>query len=155
MSTYSALAGDLLADLLIGIDHIAICVRDLDEAGSAWSALLGQPIAHREDVVTQKTTAAFLPTPRGAECAALELISPMPGNVGLVKFLDRRGDGIHHIAFAVTDIRAALERLRAANVRLIDQEPRAGACGHTVAFIHPKAMGGTLIELVQHAADHG
>jgi len=78
----------------------------------------------------------------------------MPGNVGLVKFLDRRGDGIHHIAFAVTDIRAALKRLQEADVKLIDQEPRAGACGHTVAFIHPKAMGGILIELVQHAEEH-
>jgi len=150
-SPYDVTTGEILAGLVLGIDHIAICVRDLDEAGGAWSALLGQPIAAREDVVAQKTTAAFVRLPRGEDCAAVELISPMSGNVGLDKFLDRRGDAIHHIALAVTDVRAALARLAEAGVRVIDKEPRAGACGHTVAFIHPKAMGGTLVELVQHA----
>lgn len=150
-SRYALAAGDILAGLVLGIDHIAICVRNLDEAGSAWTALLGQPIAHREDVVAQKTTAAFVRLPGGSECAALELITPMSGNAGLDKFLERRGDAIHHIAFAVTDVGAALERLAAAGVRLIDQTPRAGACGHLVGFIHPKALGGTLVELVQHA----
>ena len=149
-SPYSLTTGDVLAGLVLGIDHIAICVSDIDTASNAWSALLGQPVAHREDVMAQKTTAAFVRLPRGEDCAALELISPMAGNAGLDKFLERRGDGVHHIAFAVTDVGAALERLAAAGVRLIDKVPRAGACGHRVGFIHPKAMGGTLIELVQH-----
>ena len=84
-----------------------------------------------------------------SEPAAVELICPMPGNVGLDKFLDKRGDALHHVAFAVTDIREALARLKEAGVRLIDEEPRPGAGGHLVAFLHPKAMGGTLVELVE------
>lgn len=136
-----------LGDLLIDIDHIGICVRDIDDAGADWSALLGRPMVDREDVAPQKTTAAFLRMPQSE--SAVELVCPMPGNAGLDKFLDKRGDALHHIAFAVTDIRAALSRLAAANVPLIDQQPRTGAGGHLVAFLHPKAMGGTLVELVQ------
>jgi methylmalonyl-CoA/ethylmalonyl-CoA epimerase len=73
----------------------------------------------------------------------------MAGNAGLEKFLARRGDGLHHIAFAVTDIRQALARLAADGVALVDREPRPGARGHLVAFLHPKATGGTLVELVE------
>ena len=137
---------DLLKGLVVGIDHIGVCVADIDEAGRAWSDLLGSPVVDREDVVPQKTAASFV---RMQEPAAVELVCPMPGNAGLQKFLDKRGDGMHHVAFAVTDIRAALERLKAAGVRLIDETPRPGAGGHLVAFLHPKAMGGTLVELVE------
>ncbi len=136
-----------LADLIVGIDHIGVCVRDIGAAGNAWSALLGLSVVDREDVAPQKTTAAFLRMPdRGA---AVELVCPMPGNAGLERFLDARGDALHHIAFAVSDIRAALTRLAQAKVRLIDEVPRPGAGGHLVAFLHPKAMGGTLVELVE------
>lgn len=137
----------LLADLVVGIDHVGVCVRDIDAGMSAWSELLGVPAVDREDVSAQKTAAAFL-RPQ-AEGASLELICPLPGNAGLEKFLDRRGETLHHVAFAVTDIEAALARLTAANVPLIDQVPRPGAGGHLVAFLHPKALGGTLVELVQ------
>jgi methylmalonyl-CoA epimerase len=136
-----------LSDLLIGIDHVGICVRDIDQSGRGWSVLLGRPVVDREDVSPQKTTAAFLRMPGGT--AAVELICPMPGNVGLEKFLSSRGDALHHIAFAVTDIRAALARLQSASVPLIDETPRSGAGGHLVAFLHPKATGGTLVELVE------
>jgi len=137
---------DLLKGLVVGIDHIGICVADIDEAGRAWSDLLGSPVVDREDVLPQKTAASFV---RMQEPAAVELVCPLPDNAGLRAFLDKRGDGMHHVAFAVTDIREALARLTAAGVRLIDQEPRRGAGGHEVAFLHPKAMGGTLVELVQ------
>jgi len=149
-SDYSTITGELLAGLVVGIDHIGVCVGDMDEAGRAWSALLGLPLVDREDVVPQKTGAAFVRMPRSGDCA-VELVCPLPENVGLEKFLEGRGDGLHHIAFAVSDINAALERLKSAGVRLIDQAPRPGAGGHLVAFLHPKAMGGTLVELVERA----
>ena len=148
-SDYSTIPSDLLDGLVIGIDHIGVCVRDMDQAGNAWSALLGLPLVDLEDVVAAKTSAAFLRMP-GAD-TAVELVCPMPGNVGLDKFLDKRGDALHHIAFAVTDIVEALARLDGAGVRLIDKQPRPGAGGHRVAFLHPKAMSGTLVELVQRS----
>ncbi|HKA89553.1 MAG TPA: methylmalonyl-CoA epimerase [Haliangiales bacterium] len=137
----------LLDGLVLGIDHVGVCVSKMDDAGALWSSLLGLAVAHRECVDAQKTEAAFVDLPDGA--AAVELVSPMAGNDGLVKFLAKRGDGLHHLAFAVTDIRAALARLEAAGVPLIDRAPRPGARGHLVAFLHPKAMGGTLVELVE------
>jgi methylmalonyl-CoA/ethylmalonyl-CoA epimerase len=138
----------LLDQLVLGIDHVGVCVRDMDQAGSAWSALLGVPLVGREEVAAQHTTASFLRI-GGVTQAAVELVCPMPGNVGLEKFLAARGDALHHLAFAVRDIREALLRLKHAGVKLIDEEPRPGAGGHLVAFLHPKAMGGTLIELVE------
>jgi methylmalonyl-CoA epimerase len=136
----------LLAGLVIGIDHVGVCVGDIDAAGKAWSELLGEPVVDREDVVAQNTAASFV---RMREPAAVELVCPLPGNAGLEKFVDNRGDALHHIAFAVTDLREALARLERAGVRLIDKQPRPGAGGHLVAFLHPKAMGGTLVELVE------
>jgi methylmalonyl-CoA/ethylmalonyl-CoA epimerase len=137
----------LLDGLIAGIDHVGICVSKMDESAGLWSSLLGLAVAHRECVDAQRTEAAFVDLPDGA--ATVELVSPMPGNDGLGRFLAKRGDGLHHVAFAVTDIRAALARLEAAGVPLIDREPRPGARGHLVAFLHPRAMGGTLVELVE------
>jgi methylmalonyl-CoA/ethylmalonyl-CoA epimerase len=147
-SDYSTLKTSLLGDLVVGIDHIGVCVRDVDQAGEGWANLLGSPVVDREDVVPQKTTAAFV---RMTEPAAVELVCPMPGNVGLDKFLDKRGDALHHVAFAVKDIKAALARLEEAGVELIDKAPRPGAGGHLVAFLHPRAVGGVLVELVERA----
>jgi len=144
--------GGVLAGLLVGIDHVGLCVSDMTAAGGGWAALLGVPLTDREDVAAQKTTAAFLRMPVGA--AAVELVCPMPGNAGLDRFLAQRGDAMHHIAFAVTDLSAALERLAGAGVELIDRAPRAGAGGHMVAFLHPRALGGTLVELVERKGDH-
>jgi methylmalonyl-CoA/ethylmalonyl-CoA epimerase len=138
---------NLLEGLVIGIDHVGICVKSMDEASSLWSGLLGLAVAHRECVDPQKTEAAFVDPPDGD--ATVELVAPMAGNAGLVKFLDKRGDGLHHLAFAVRDIREALRRLDQAGVALIDKAPRPGARGHLVAFLHPKAMNGTLVELVE------
>jgi len=138
---------DILAGLVVGIDHVGVCVPAMDDAGALWSSLLGLPVAHREPVLVQKTEAAFLDLPGGG--ASVELICPLPGNVGLDKFLQKRGAGLHHVAFAVKDIREALRRLSEAGVELIDRAPRPGARGHEVAFLHPRAAGGTLVELVQ------
>lgn len=139
--------GGLLAGLLLGIDHIGICVADITAAGAGWAALLGLPVTDREDVSAQKTAAAFLRMPEGG--AAVELVCPMPGNAGLDRFLAQRGDAMHHVAFAVGDIAVALERLSGAGIELIDRAPRPGAGGHLVAFLHPRALGGTLVELVE------
>ncbi len=139
----------LLEGLVVGIDHVGVCVASMDKAASLWGELLGLAVAHRECVDPQKTEAVFFDPAGGAAGSTVELVAPMPGNTGLMKFLDKRGDGLHHLAFAVKDIRAALARLDAAGVPLIDKTPRRGARGHEVAFLHPKAMNGTLVELVQ------
>jgi methylmalonyl-CoA/ethylmalonyl-CoA epimerase len=143
----------MLRDLILGIDHIGLCASAIDASAQLWSSFTGLAIAHRECVDVQKTEAAFVDLPDGG--ATVELVAPMDGNVGLQKFLEKRGDGLHHLAFAVKDIRAALERLAAANVQLIDRAPRQGARGHLVAFLHPKAMNGTLVELVERKRSVG
>ncbi len=125
------------------IDHVAVAVADLDAVLGAYRKVLGLEPEHRELVADQKTEAAML---RLGE-SAIELIAPR-GNEGLEKFLEKRGPGMHHIAVEVEDIGAALEELRAAGTPLIDQQPRLGARGHRVAFIHPKATG-VLLELVE------
>jgi methylmalonyl-CoA/ethylmalonyl-CoA epimerase len=139
---------ELLQGLVLGIDHVAVCVSDLDAGAASWTELLGLPLAHREQVESQKTEAAFVDA-GGEAGTALEIIAPMAGNAGLDKFLEKRGQGLHHLAIRVSDLAEALRRLDAAGVPLIDKVPRPGARGHLVAFVHPKATGGTLVELVQ------
>jgi len=128
------------------IDHVAICVRDIDEAKAKYEAAFGLEGSVREVVASQKTDALLLPVGEGE--TALELIAPK-GNDGLEKFLEKRGPGLHHVAIEVEGIEAALELLKGIGVRLIDEVPRIGARGHKVAFIHPSATGGVLVELVQ------
>jgi methylmalonyl-CoA/ethylmalonyl-CoA epimerase len=140
----------ILAGLVIAIDHVAVCVSDMDDGAKVWTDILGLPLAHREQVGAQKTEAAFVDDPAGAgKGASLEIIAPMAGNTGLEKFLEKRGQTLHHVAVAVTDIKEALRRLKDAGVPLIDEAPRPGARGHVVAFLHPKATNGTLVELVE------
>src|SRR5438128_1428975 len=107
--------------------------------------ILGQKVAHQEHVPAQRVDAAFFDFPNGA---SLELVAPR-GNAGLEKFLEKRGDALHHLALRVKDIDAVLARLDARGVPLIDKVGRPGARGHKVAFLHPKAFGGTLLELVE------
>ncbi len=134
------------------IDHVAVCVKDLDAALPPWLKLLGLMHGPREFVEAQKTEALFVLTPEEAG-ACVELIAPKGGNAGLEKFLEKNGGkaGLHHIAFAVDDLAAALKELDAAGVPLIDKVPRQGARGHQVGFLHPKAADGILVELV---SDH-
>jgi methylmalonyl-CoA/ethylmalonyl-CoA epimerase len=126
------------------IDHVAIAVHDTDEAIAKYKQVLGLEPEVREVVASQKTEATLLPIGE----TSLELISPK-GNDGLAKFLEKRGPGIHHIAIEVEGIEAALSTLKALGVPLIDETPRSGARGHKVAFLHPKATGGVLVELVE------
>ena len=129
------------------IDHVAIAVQDVDAALAKWNEAFGLSAKTREVVESQKTEAVLLPIGE----SNVELISPK-GNEGLQKFLDKKGPGIHHIAIEVEGIESALAFLKGIGVQLIDETPRKGARGHKVAFIHPKATGGVLVELVEE--DH-
>jgi methylmalonyl-CoA/ethylmalonyl-CoA epimerase len=133
------------------IDHVAVCVNDIDAAAAKYREVFGLVGTSRETVASQKTEAVLIPVGE----SNIELIAPR-GNDGLVKFLEKRGPGLHHIAIEVEGIESALAFLKGLGVPLIDEAPRAGARGHKVAFVHPKATGGVLIELVEpdHAA-HG
>jgi methylmalonyl-CoA/ethylmalonyl-CoA epimerase len=131
------------------IDHVAIAVHDIDEAAKKYKDLFGLDPREREVVASQKTEAALLPIGD----SNIELISPK-GNDGLAKFLEKRGPGIHHVAVEVEGIEAALAFLKSLGVPLIDEAPRSGARGHKVAFVHPKATGGVLVELVEPDATH-
>jgi methylmalonyl-CoA/ethylmalonyl-CoA epimerase len=137
------------------IDHVAIAVSDLNPAAQDLGRLFGLRQSARETVGSQKTDVLFLhPSGPGAELTAIELICPSAGlpegtNQSLQRFLDKRGPGLHHVCFEVDDIVGALSALRDGGVPLIDETPRPGARGHLVAFIHPRATGGVLIELCQ------
>lgn len=136
------------------IDHVAIAVADRDACAQSLGDLFGLALGAREHVADQATDVAFLnaggPT---MDDAALEICAPAgtAGNEGLLRFLDRRGPGLHHVCFEVDDLPGALAALKAAGVRLIDEQPRPGARGHQVAFLHPAATGGVLFELCSHA----
>ena len=130
------------------IDHVAVCVRDIDEAKARWENALGvrADAASRELVASQRTEALLLPLGD----TQVELVAPR-GNEGLERFLEKRGPGLHHVAVEVEGIEAALALLAALGVPLIDTVPRRGARGHKVAFVHPRATGGVLVELVEDA----
>jgi methylmalonyl-CoA/ethylmalonyl-CoA epimerase len=128
------------------IEHIGIATPRLDDALLFWRDALGLEVVHTEVVEEQGVRVAMLPAgePR------IELLEPTGENSPVAKFLEKRGPGIHHVAVRVPDIRAALARLKDRGARLIDAEPRVGAGGCLVAFIHPQSAGGVLLELVEH-----
>ncbi len=130
------------------IDHIGIAVRDLDAACATYQELLGAKLSAREKIPAQGVEVAFLSLPGDVR---IELISPLGDDSTVAKFLDRRGEGMHHVCLLVEDIEAALERLAQQGVPLVDTVPRDGAEGSQIAFLHPKALGGVLLELKQKA----
>ena len=127
------------------IDHIGIVVQDLEAALKVYQTGLGLPLAEIADVPDQQVKVAFMPVGE----SNVELVQPTSDDTGIARFLDKRGEGIHHICIEVDAIEDALEKLRAHGVPLIDEEPRPGAHGR-VAFVHPKGTHGVLIELVEH-----
>lgn len=127
------------------IHHIGIATTEIGGAAEMWDDLLGLRADHTEEVAGQKVRVCMLPLGE----SRLELLEPMSPDSPISKFLEKRGGGIHHIALSVEDIRATLQALKKKGARLIDQEPRAGAGGCLVAFIHPSSTGGVLLELVQ------
>lgn len=129
------------------IDHLGIATHSIEESLGFWRDALALEVRHTETVEEQGVRVAMLP----AGQPRVELLEPTGPDSPVAKFLEKRGPGIHHVAFRVADIRVALVRLKAEGARLIDEEPRVGAGGCLVAFVHPSSAGGVLIELVQHA----
>jgi methylmalonyl-CoA/ethylmalonyl-CoA epimerase len=141
------------------IDHVGVAVSDLERATALYEATFGMPVVHRETVESQGVEAVLLEVGDGH----VELLRPLGPDTAVGRFIARRGEGIHHVAYRVADIDAALAKLNEAGVELIDQEARVGIWGSRVAFLHPKATGGALTELVEpvggdwrsRGGDHG
>ena len=131
--------------LLTEIDHVAIAVRDLDAAIASYAEAFGCTVEHREIVESDGVEEALL---RVAE-SYIQLLTPTHDASPVAKAIEKRGVGLHHIGYRVDDCAAALQRLKDAGYKVIDDAPRPGSRGTTVAFVHPKAIAGTLIELVQ------
>lgn len=130
---------------VLKIDHLGIAVNSIDEGKKFWSDILGLAFEGAETVEEQKVTTAFFPVSE-SEVELLESTSP---DGPVAKYIEKRGAGIQHVAFRVDDIDAALVELKEKGVKLIDQEPRMGAGGARIAFLHPKATGGVLVELCE------
>ena len=128
------------------IDHIGIAIERLDDATAVWRDALGLKLDSTEQIDTQGVRVAMFTLGE----SHIELLEPLSPDSPVGKFLEKRGPGIHHIAVRVDDIRAKLAELKANGLRLIDEVPRIGAGGCLVAFIHPTAANGVLLELVQH-----
>jgi methylmalonyl-CoA epimerase len=131
--------------LLTEIDHVAIAVRDLEAAIAWYAEVFGATLEHREIVESDGVEEALL---RVAD-SYVQLLTPTRDDSPVAKYLEKRGEGLHHVAYRVDDCARALDIVKAAGCQVIDQTPRPGSRGTTVAFIHPKASFGTLIELVQ------
>jgi methylmalonyl-CoA epimerase len=132
------------------IDHVGVAVSDLDRAIALYEGIFGMPLVHRETVEDQGVEAVLLDVGDGH----VELLSPLGPETVVGKFVEKRGEGLHHVAYRVDDIDAVLAELKGADVALIDSEARIGIRGSRVAFLHPKSTGGVLTELVEPAGDH-
>ena len=131
------------------IDHVGIAVEDLDAALALYEGSFGMPLAHRETVEEQGVEAVLLDV---GDCH-VELLSPLGPDTPVGKFLERKGPGLHHVAYRVDDIDAVLAKLKDDGVALIDSEPRTGIRNSRVAFVHPGSTGSVLTEIVQPAKE--
>ena len=136
--------------MLDRIDHIGVATDDLDGAVALYEGSLGMPVAHRENVESQGVEAVLLDVGEGH----VELLSPLGRDTPVGKYLDKRGPGLHHVAYAVADIDKTLGELKQSGIELIDSEPRQGIRDSRVAFLHPRSTGGVLTEIVEPAEDH-
>ena len=130
------------------IDHIGIATRGIDETARFWREALDLEITETEEVTAQKVRVAMLAIGE----SRIELLEATSDDSPISKFLEKRGPGIHHIAVRVDDIRGTLAKIKQYGARLIDEEPRVGARGCLVAFVHPSSTGGVLLELVQQSS---
>ncbi len=130
------------------IAHIGIAVKELADAQKTFETLLGMAPSHVERVEAQKVDVSSF----HVDDTNIELTAGITEDSPISKFIEKRGEGIHHMAFEVDDIHAEIQRLKDAGVRLIDEEPRMGADNFLVAFIHPKSAGGVLVEICQPAS---
>jgi methylmalonyl-CoA/ethylmalonyl-CoA epimerase len=131
------------------VDHVGVAVSDLDEGITLYEQTLGMKLAHRETVSEQGVEAVLLDV---GPCH-VELLQPLGPETVVGKFIERKGEGLHHVAYRTADIDASLEELKGKGVELIDPEPRVGIRRSRVAFLHPKATGGVLTELVEPAKE--
>jgi methylmalonyl-CoA/ethylmalonyl-CoA epimerase len=129
------------------IDHVGVAVSDLDAAAALYEGTFGMPLAHRETVESQGVEAALLDVGEGH----VELLQPLDAETMVGRFIERRGEGLHHVAYAVDDIDATLEQLKGSGVELIDEQARVGIRGSRVAFLDPKSTGSVLTEIVEPA----
>jgi methylmalonyl-CoA/ethylmalonyl-CoA epimerase len=129
------------------IDHVGVAVDDLDDAIALYEGKFGMPLAHRETVAEQGVEAVLLDV---GDCH-VELLRPLGPETAVGRFLERKGPGLHHVAYRVDDIDVALARLKAEGIELIDSQPRTGVRNSRVAFVHPRATGSVLTEIVEPA----
>jgi methylmalonyl-CoA/ethylmalonyl-CoA epimerase len=127
------------------LDHVGIAVTDLAAARALYEQVLGLEVTHEEVIEDQGVHELLL----SAGDAFVQLVAPLSPDTPVGRFLARRGEGVHHVGYAVPDVAAALDDLRAQGVEAIEPAPRTGSGGTTIAFLHPKSMGGVLVELVE------
>jgi methylmalonyl-CoA epimerase len=132
------------------IDHVGVAVEDIDAALALYEQGYEMPLVHRETVTEQGVEAVLLDVGDGH----VELLAPLGSDTPVGKFMAKNGPGLHHVAYAVEDIDAALERIAAAGIKLIDTKPRIGIRESRVAFLHPRSTGGVLTEIVEPAGGH-
>lgn len=130
---------------ILKIDHLGIAVNSIAEGQRFWTDVLGLPFEGEETVESQKVTTAFFPVGE----SEVELLASTSPDGPVAKFIEKKGTGFQHVAFRVADIEAALAELKEKGIRLIDEKPRIGAGGAKIAFLHPKATNGVLVELCQ------
>ncbi len=143
-------SGGILLPMFTRIDHVGIAVADLDAAVALHEREYGMPVVHRETVTAQGVEAVLLDVGE----SHVELLRPLADDTPVGRFLARRGPGLHHVAYGVEDIEAALAQLEAQGIRLIDEVPRTGIRGSRVAFLHPSGSGSVLTEIVEPATFH-
>ena len=132
------------------LDHVGIAVTDLAAARTLYEQVLGLEVTHEEVIEEQGVHELLL---RAGE-ALVQLVAPLSPDTPVGRFLARRGEGVHHVGYAVPDVAAALADLRAQGLEVIEPAPRTGSGGTTIAFLHPKSMGGVLVELVEEGTGH-
>ncbi len=132
------------------IDHIGVATDDLDGAIALYEGALGMSVAHRETVESQGVEAVLLDVGEGH----VELLRPLGPDTPVGKYLEKKGPGLHHVAYAVDDIEGVLGSLKEAGIEMIDSEPRVGIRDSRVAFVHPRSTGGVLTEIVEPAEGH-
>jgi methylmalonyl-CoA/ethylmalonyl-CoA epimerase len=133
--------------MLSRIDHIGVATDDLDGAIALYEGTLGMPVAHRETVESQGVEAVLLDVGEGH----VELLRPLGPDTPIGRYLERKGPGLHHVAYAVDDIEGVLGKLKESGIELIDSEPRIGIRRSRVAFVHPRSTDGVLTEIVEPA----
>ncbi|KEI43079.1 methylmalonyl-CoA epimerase [Saccharopolyspora rectivirgula] len=143
-----------IEDLVTAVDHVGIAVPELDEAISFHERTFGLEVTHTEENHEQGVREAMLRAPGDSSGATqIQLLAPLRPDSAIGKFLDRSGPGLQQLAFRVTDVEAAADRLRAKGLRLLYDQPRRGTANSRINFVHPKDAGGVLVELVEPAAE--